>query len=170
MFEMLTNAKKTVPSLVGLTNEERSLALRNMASALLRNEDTILSANKADMDAARAHISPVMLDRLALTSQRIKAMADGILAVAALPDPLSLELDSYTRPDGLLIKKVSVPMGVVAIIYSHKWTWNKAAVCDGGNASCVIPDGATAYFFERAWEEDGLPVYQTTPVYFVEKK
>ena len=147
MFEMLTNAKKTVPSLVGLTNEERSLALRNMASALLRNEDTILSANKADMDAARAHISPVMLDRLALTSQRIKAMADGILAVAALPDPLSLELDSYTRPDGLLIKKVSVPMGVVAIIYESRpnVTADAAALAVKSGNVCILRGGKEAF-------------------------
>ena len=147
MFEMLTNAKKTVPSLVGLTNEERSLALRNMASALLHNEDAILAANKADMDAARAHISPVMLDRLALTSQRIKAMADGILAVAALPDPLSLELDSYTRPDGLLIKKVSVPMGVVAIIYESRpnVTADAAALAVKSGNVCILRGGKEAF-------------------------
>ena len=75
------------------------------------------------------------------------------------------------------LKTDGKPRGLATFVYttstdqdSHKWTWNKAAVCDGGNASCVIPDGATAYFFERAWEKNGIPMYQSTPVYFVEKK
>jgi len=147
MYEMLKNAKKAAPSLACLTNEMRSLGLRNMAAALLEHEDAILSANKADMDAARDSISPVMLDRLALNHQRLCAMAEGIISVSELPDPLNKELDSYMRADGLSIRKVSVPMGVVAIIYESRpnVTADAAALAVKSGNVCVLRSGKEAF-------------------------
>ena len=147
MYKMLMNAKKAAPALSCLTNEMRSAALQSMASALLRSADDILCANRADMEAARAHISEVMLDRLALDRQRIEAMAKGILSVAELPDPLNLELDRYTRPDGLQIRKVSVPIGVVAIIYESRpnVTADAAALALKSGNACVLRSGKEAF-------------------------
>ena len=147
MYEMLMNAKKTAPGLACLTNEARSTALRNMASSLLSNADAILSANKADMDAAKGHISPVMLDRLSLNHERLTEMAKGILSVANLPDPLDIELDSHTRADGLLIRKVSIPIGVVAIIYESRpnVTADTAALAVKSGNVCVLRSGKEAF-------------------------
>ena len=80
----------------------------------------ILAANAEDMAAARGHISDVMLDRLALTPERIDAMARGILEVANLPDPVGAVLKRIERPNGLVIEKTAVPMGVIAIIYESR--------------------------------------------------
>ena len=147
MYKMLKNAKMSAPALGCLTNEMRSTALRNMASALMEKEDAILSANRADMEAARDHISPVMLDRLSLNHQRLEGMAKGILSVADLPDPLSLELERHTRADGLEIRKVSVPMGVVAIIYESRpnVTADAAALAVKSGNVCVLRSGKEAF-------------------------
>ena len=83
----------------------------------LENMAAILAANAEDMAAAKGHISEVMLDRLALTEQRIRAMAKGMEEVAALPDPVGRVLKRVERPNGLVIEKTAVPMGVIAIIY-----------------------------------------------------
>ena len=91
-----------------------------MADLLVAQQNVILEANAQDMDAARGHISEVMLDRLLLTSARIAAMAQGIRQVAALPDPVGKALATHTTPGGLLIEKTAVPMGVVAIIYESR--------------------------------------------------
>ena len=97
----------------------RDSALSGMADALCAPEsmDAILAANAEDMAAAKGRISDVMLDRLALTPQRIEAMAKGIRDVAALPDPVGQVLSRIERPNGLVIEKTAVPMGVIAIIY-----------------------------------------------------
>lgn len=147
MFEMLKTAKNVAPTLTCLSNEMRSTALRNMASALLNNADAILSANKTDMDDAKGHISSVMLDRLSLNHERIRGMAKGILSVADMPDPLNLELDIYTRPDGLQIRKVSVPIGVVAIIYESRpnVTADAAALSLKSGNVCVLRSGKEAF-------------------------
>ncbi len=90
------------------------------ADALVAATDMILSANARDVDAAQGHISPVMLDRLTLTEQRIVGMADGIRQVAALPDPVGRLLSRIERPNGLVIEKTAVPIGVIAIIYESR--------------------------------------------------
>ena len=74
--------------------------------------EAILAANAADLEAARGKISEVMLDRLALNSQRLDGMAQGIREVAALPDPVGAVLRRVERPNGLVIEKTAVPMGV----------------------------------------------------------
>ena len=100
----------------------RDSALLGMADALCAPEsmDAILAANAEDMAAAKGRISDVMLDRLALTPQRIEAMAKGIRDVAALPDPVGRVLSRIERPNGLVIEKTAVPMGVIAIIYESR--------------------------------------------------
>ena len=118
-----------------------------MADALLQNQEQILAANQSDMEQAKGHISDVMLDRLCLTPQRIRAMAAGIRDVAALPDPVGRILRQHTRPDGLLIQKVSVPMGVIAIIYESRpnVTSDAAALALKSGNVCVLRGGKEAF-------------------------
>ena len=120
MTEMLTLAKQAKKEVSVLTTQQKNDALLKMADMLIENNDKILEANKADIENARGTVSEVMLDRLMLNTERIAAMADGIRSVAKLPDPVGITLDEFTRNDGLKITKVSVPMGVIAIIYESR--------------------------------------------------
>ena len=120
MKQMLENAKAAKREVANLTTEQKNAALNAMAQALLSQEAAILAANALDLEAAKEHISPVMLDRLRLTPARIAGMADGIRQAAALPDPVGQILECHIRDDGLRIEKVSVPMGVIAIIYESR--------------------------------------------------
>ena len=115
-LELLKQAKAAAPSLVQADTEQKNRALLAMAEALEAETDAILQANVLDLEAAQDHISPVMMDRLALSAERIRGMADGIRQVAALPDPVGRIRRRVERPNGLIIEQVGVPMGVVAII------------------------------------------------------
>ncbi len=118
-----------------------------MAKALLEAQDAILCANALDLEAARDTISPVMLDRLRLTPERIAAMAQGIEAVVKLPDPVGRLLQEYIRPDGLCIRKVSAPMGVIAIIYESRpnVTSDAAALTLKSGSVCILRGGKEAF-------------------------
>ena len=117
--EILEAARASKTAVALANSETRRQALLAMADRLClpENMEAILAANAEDMAAAKGHISEVMLDRLALTEERIDAMGRGILEVAALPDPVGRVLRRVERPNGLVIEKTSVPMGVIAIIY-----------------------------------------------------
>ena len=118
-----------------------------MADALISEQETILAANAKDVAAARGTVSDVMIDRLQLSASRIEGMAKGIRDVADLPDPVGRILSSETRPNGLLIEKVSVPLGVVAIIYESRpnVTSDAAALCLKSGNVCVLRSGKEAY-------------------------
>ena len=120
--QILEAARSAKSALALADNAARSTALLGMADALCdaQNQSAILAANAEDMAAAKGHISDVMLDRLALTVPRIEAMAQGIREVAALPDPVGRVLNRVERPNGLVIEKTAVPMGVIAIIYESR--------------------------------------------------
>ena len=147
MKQMLMAAKAAKLEVSQLSAEKKNAALEAMAAALLGDIDEILAANAQDMDAAKGHVSDVMLDRLLLTQSRIEAMARGIRDVAKLPDPVGHVLDSYTRADGLMIQKVSVPMGVVAIIYESRpnVTSDAAALALKSGNVCVLRGGKEAF-------------------------
>ena len=140
-------AAKTVVALA--SSETRTHALWAMSDWLCHpeNMEAILAANAEDMAAAKGHISDVMLDRLALTEERIGAMARGILEVAALPDPVGAVLRKIVRPNGLLIEKTSVPMGVIAIIYESRpnVTSDAAALALKAGSACVLRCGRDAW-------------------------
>ena len=118
-----------------------------MADALIEEKEMILEANAKDVAAARGTVSDVMIDRLQLSSARIEGMANGIRDVVTLPDPVGKVLSSETRPNGLLIEKVSVPLGVVAIIYESRpnVTSDAAALCLKSGNVCVLRSGKEAY-------------------------
>ncbi len=147
MIEMLTAAKAAKRQIAALTTEQKNAALEAMADALIANEATILAANAEDMAAAKGTVSDVMLDRLQLTSARIAGMAKGIREVAALPDPVGHILEEHTRDDGLLIRRVSVPMGVIAIIYESRpnVTSDAAALALKAGSACVLRGGKEAF-------------------------
>ena len=147
MKEMLEQAKATKSAVAGLTLEQKNAALHAMADSLLENMADILQANDADMAAAKGTVAEVMLDRLKLTSDRIDAMARGSREVAQLPDPVGRILESHTRPDGLKIEKVSVPMGVIAIIYESRpnVTSDAAALALKSGNVCVLRGGKEAF-------------------------
>ena len=152
MKEMLEAAKAAKSKIACLTAGEKNAALNAMSDSLISCEEAILDANALDLKAAKGHVSDVMLDRLRLTTDRIAGMARGIREVAALPDPVGLLLESHTRPDGLKIDKVSVPMGVIAIIYESRpnVTSDAAALALKSGNVCILRGGKEAFHSANA--------------------
>lgn len=151
----MQQAKAAAPLLAAATAETKNNALIAMAQALCTHTGDILAANAQDMEAASPYISPVMLDRLALTEARIAAMADGVRQVAALPDPVGEVLTREARPNGLVIEKAAVPLGVIAIIYESRpnVTSDAAALCVKSGNACLLRGGKEAYRSARAITE-----------------
>ena len=164
---ILKQAKGCCGALATATTEQKNCALLAMADMLIHHMDAILLANEADMTAAKDTLSVSMLDRLALTSQRIEAMAEGIRQVAKLPDPVGRVLREVQRPNGLLIERKSVPMGVVAIIYESRpnVTSDAAALAVKSGNACVLRSGKDAFrsanaivkALQQGLEQAGLP-------------
>ena len=150
--ELLIAAKAAAPALAQTGTEQKNQALQAMAASLEAACEDILAANRLDLEAARSHISPVMLDRLALSRDRIAGMAEGIRQVAQLPDPVGRVRRQLQRPNGLVIQQVGVPMGVVAIIYESRpnVTSDAAALCLKAGSACVLRGGKEAYRSARA--------------------
>ena len=166
MQELLERAKAAAPRLAILSTEEKNAALLHMARRLREGTEEILAANREDVAAAAERLGAVMVDRLALTAARIDAMASGIEDVAALPDPVGLAGAPLTRPNGIEITRVSVPLGVIAIIYESRpnVTSDAAALCLKSGNACILRGGKDAFrtsyaiitILRRALEECGL--------------
>ena len=146
-IDILKAARAASASLCTLTTDKKNAALDAMADALLAASEQILAANAQDVEAAREVLGEVMIDRLTLTDARVRGMADGIRALIALPDPVGRVIDTTEREDGLLIQKVGVPMGVVAIIYESRpnVTSDAAALSLKSGNVCVLRGGKEAY-------------------------
>ena len=146
-LELMRGAKAAAPALAAADGAVKNAALFAMAEALCRRAGEILAANKEDMEAAKGHISEVMLDRLLLTQPRVAAMADGIRSVASLPDPVGEVLSREERPNGLVIEKTAVPLGVIAIIYESRpnVTSDAAALCVKSGNACILRCGKEAW-------------------------
>ena len=147
MITMLKAAKAAKIEISALSEEQKNQALMAMADALENHCDLILQANLLDVDNARGTVSDVMIDRLKLTQDRVHAMAQGIRDVAKLPDPVGHLLQSHTRNDGLQICKVSVPIGVIAIIYESRpnVTSDAAALALKSGNVCILRSGKEAF-------------------------
>ena len=147
MKEMFLAAKAAKNTVARLGTEQKNAALEAMAASLEAEQDKILAANDLDLEAAKGHISEVMLDRLRLTKARISGMAQGIRDVVKLPDPVGKVLEEHTRADGLVIQKVSVPMGVIAIIYESRpnVTSDAAALALKSGNVCILRSGKEAF-------------------------
>ncbi len=151
-IDIMKAAKEAKNDALLLTEKKKNDALFAMSRALIDSTESILSANKLDIENAKGKISDVMIDRLSLTAERIKAMAKGLLDVAALPDPCGKVLSEYIREDGLEIRKTSVPIGVVAIIYESRpnVTSDAAALCLKSGNVCILRGGKEAYNSSKA--------------------
>ena len=146
-YDILNSARAAWPSLRGADTEKKNAALNAMAHALLERTGAILAANAEDMEAAKGKISEVMLDRLKLTEARVEGMAQGIREVAALPDPVGAVITRVERPNGLVIERTRVPMGVIAIIYESRpnVTSDAAALTVKAGSACVLRGGKEAF-------------------------
>ena len=145
--ELLQKAKAAKWDMAAADTKTKNRALLAMADALETRCGDILTANALDLEAARGTISEVMLDRLALSADRVSGMAQGIREVAELPDPVGAVLSRVERPNGLVIEKTAVPMGVIAIIYESRpnVTSDAAALALKAGSSCVLRCGKEAH-------------------------
>ena len=146
-FELLQQAKAAKKAMVLADTETKNKALMAMADALEANVASILAANELDLEAAKGTVSEVMLDRLALSESRIAGMAQGIREVAVLPDPVGEVRARVERPNGLVIERTAVPMGVIAIIYESRpnVTSDAAALAIKAGSACVLRGGKEAH-------------------------
>lgn len=147
MEELLKQAKAAAPRLAVLSESEKNRALSAMADALDATTDSILAANAEDLQAVQGSMNEVMQDRLRLTPERIKGMSESIRAVIRLPDPVGKRIARIERPNELIIEKVRVPMGVVAIIYESRpnVTSDAAALALKSGNVCVLRGGKEAF-------------------------
>lgn len=167
--EILIQAKETKTALMLADANRKNIALHKMADALVKQDHMvrILEANKQDLAAAKGTISDVMLDRLMLDEKRITQMAEGIREVAKLDDPVGKVLSEIVRPNGMTIRKTSVPMGVIAIIYESRpnVTSDAAALAVKSGNVCVLRGGKEAWrtchaiveAMQIGLEEAGMP-------------
>ena len=155
-------------ALAQLPAERKNVILLAMAEGLLREEAALLTANGQDLEAGRAKgLTSAMMDRLTLNSKRVADMAQGVREVAALTDPVGEVLREWTRPNGLQMTKIRVPIGVIGIIYESRpnVTADAAVLClKSGNAT-LLRGGSEAFHsnmaiaavLQQAGESAGLP-------------
>ena len=146
-LELCKKTRDARASLAAADRAAKDRLLLSMADSLLAAAPDILAANAQDMAAARGHITDVMLDRLYLDEKRLAAMADGVRAIAALPDHTGRVLAEVRRPNGLVIQKVQVPLGLVAIIYESRpnVTSDAAALALKSGNTCILRSGKEAH-------------------------
>ena len=145
--ESCLRAREAARKTALLSPEEKNRVLYACAKALREGTEQILAANRRDQDQAEDQgMSEGLLDRLTLTEKRIEAMAAGMEQVAALPDPVGEELERIERPNGLRIRKVRVPFGVIGIIYEARpnVTADAFALCFKAGSACVLKGGSAA--------------------------
>ena len=145
--DILRDAKRAAKSASLLTTEKKNRVLIKMADELEKRADEILSANAIDLQNAKGVLPDVMLDRLRLDEKRIKGMADGIREVVNLPDPVGEILEQTTLPNGLIVTKTRVPLGVIGIIYESRpnVTSDAGSLCFKSGNVCILRGGKDAY-------------------------
>ena len=145
--EILKNAVSLKTTVASLSTEQKNAVLAAMADEIEAYTEEILEVNALDLADAEGKITPVMLDRLRLTDARIRDMANGVRALIILPDPVGKTLRETARPNGLVIRKTAVPLGVVAIIYESRpnVTADAAALSFKSGNVCVLRGGKEAY-------------------------
>jgi glutamate-5-semialdehyde dehydrogenase len=170
MLEMGRGARQAAQLLANADGEQRNTALRACAAAIREGYASILEANEQDLAGARRNqLTDAMIDRLALDPTRLESIASGLEAVVDLPDPLGRRLAAWKRPNGLSIERVSVPLGVIGMIYESRpnVTADAAGLCiKSGNAvilrggsECFASSRAIHACLERGLEAAGLPAH-----------
>lgn len=157
--ETLTNLEamgalaKQAERALRITGEaEKTKALELIAEALIRRTPEILKANEKDLSAARGVLAPSMIDRLTLTAERIGSMADAVITVSKWKDPVGRILETRTLPNGLIIEKRAVPLGVIGIIFEARpnVTSDCAALCIKSGNACILRGGKEAFHSNTA--------------------
>lgn len=147
--DICREAQRAARALAQLDTAAKDAALLAIADALIARADEILEANARDLEAGReAGLSSALMDRLRLDGGRIAAMADGVRQVAALPDPVGEVIDGHRLPNGLDVRKVRVPLGVVGVVYEARpnVTIDAAALClKSGNAIILRGSSSAAH-------------------------
>ena len=147
VFEQGKKAKQTLTIMSQVTTEQKNNALGIIADMLEENIEKIVSANNVDIENGRQNgLNDGLIDRLMLNADRIKAMADGARQVASLPDPCGRVLSEYKKDNGLLIKKITVPLGVIGIIFEARpnVTVDAAALCLKSGNAVILRGGKEA--------------------------
>ena len=146
-LEIVRAARGAKNALMLASAEQKNQALLAMAAALEDQCAAILKANETDLENARGTVPDVMLDRLRLSEERVAGMARGIREAATLPDPVGRTLSEEKRPNGLVLQKITVPMGVIAIIYESRpnVTSDAAALAIKSGSACVLRGGKEAF-------------------------
>ncbi len=147
ILEMCKKAKESSYKLARLPTEKKNKALYNMAEALKKNADVILEANRKDVEASKKRgVKEALLDRLILNENRIAKMAQCLKEVAELPDPIGEIVKTWTRPNGLIIGQLRVPLGVIAVIYESRpdVTSDAAGICLKSGNAVILRGGSDA--------------------------
>lgn len=147
LMEMGKAAAAAKTEMARLSTQEKNAALQAAAEGLLKDQEKILSANAKDVAEGEAKgMNPGLLDRLRLNESRIAAMAEGLRQVAALPDPIGERLERFSRPNGLVIDKIRVPLGVIGIIYESRpnVTADAFGLCFKTGNVCILKGGSDA--------------------------
>jgi glutamate-5-semialdehyde dehydrogenase len=153
MHAMGQRAKEAARTLALATTAQKDAALAAMAQAMRRCKADILAANAQDIaEAKAAGATAAFLDRLALDDKRLAATADGLDVVRALPDPVATVSERWTRPNGMVIERVRVPLGVVGVIYESRpnVTADAAALCLKAGNAAILRGGSESYRSNRA--------------------
>ncbi|MEA3330633.1 MAG: glutamate-5-semialdehyde dehydrogenase, partial [Campylobacterota bacterium] len=156
MEAFLQEAKNSSRVLSTLSGREKNRILKEMAQALRDNDESLINANALDMsDGKRNNLSSALMDRLFLDESRIESMAVAIEEIAALKEPVGRVLDGWVTEDGLKIQKVSIPIGVIGIIYESRpnVTSDTAALCFKSSNVCVLKGGKEAENSNKAIAE-----------------
>lgn len=156
VFEQGKNAKGTLTFMSQVTTEQKNNALNAVADALEKNVDAIIAANKIDLTEGKENgLNDGLLDRLMLNEERIKGIADGVRQVAALDDPCGKIISDYKKDNGLDIKKITVPIGVIGIIFEARpnVTVDAAALCLKSSDSVLLRGGKEAINSNTALSE-----------------
>lgn len=153
ILDMGRRARSASYALVKLSTEQKNAILVAMADELMARQETILAANSKDLERANQNgLSKAMIDRLTLDPKRLKAIADAVREVALLPDPVGEKLTDWTRPNGLHIRKVRVPIGVIGIIFESRpnVTTDAASLCFKTGNATILRGGSEAIDSNRA--------------------
>lgn len=147
MRSMGQKAKAAARILANAPTEQKNRALTAAAQLMRGSIDELLKANEADMNALSPDTSAAMRDRLLLTAQRIEGIAKGLDDVAALPDPVGRKLAEWTRPNGLVITRVAVPLGVIGVIYESRpnVTADAGALCFKSGNAVILRGGSDSF-------------------------
>ncbi|HYL49838.1 MAG TPA: glutamate-5-semialdehyde dehydrogenase, partial [Stellaceae bacterium] len=146
-------ARAAAATLARASADQRTDALNHAAGAIRAARGTVVEANRRDLQSAHdKQLSPAMIDRLMLDDERIEAMASGLAEVASLPDPVGTVLASWTRPNGLKIERVRVPLGVIGIIYESRpnVTADAGGLCIRSGNAAILRGGSESFHSSRA--------------------